>query len=101
MYLEKYTNTVQQPLYMGRTGSEQAIRVTVWRREMRWEMIELKNCQQYKTEGQTAISLTPEVDGTGSGSFLKSEAHLQLEGLYVKGSLYIKCLSVQGNFMQL
>ena len=68
---------------------------------MRWEMIELKNCQQYKTEGQTAISLTPEVDGTGSGSFLKSEAHLQLEGLYVEGSLYIKCLSVQGNFMQL
>ena len=51
--------------------------------------------------GQAAISFTPEVDGTGSGSFLKSEAHLQLEGLYVEGSLYIKCLSVQGNFMQL
>ena len=38
--------------------------------------------------------LTPEVDGTGSGSFLNSEACLQLKGLYVEGSLYIKCLSV-------
>ena len=64
-------------------------------------MVELKDCQQYETEGQTAISLTPEVDGTGSGSFLKSEAHLQLEGLYVEDSLYIKCISVYRHFMQL
>lgn len=39
-------------------------------------------------------SLTPEVDGAGSGSFLKPEAHLQLEGSYVEASLYIKCISV-------
>ena len=36
-------------------------------------------------------SLTPEVDGAGSGSFSKPEAHLQLEGSY---ALYIKCISV-------
>ena len=46
-YLEKYSSTVQQLAYRGWLAlSEQAIRVTDWRRERRWEMVELKDHQQ-------------------------------------------------------
>ena len=34
-------------------------------KERRWEMVELKDGQQQET-GQADISLTPDVDGTGS-----------------------------------
>ena len=44
-FLEKYNSTVQQ-LYTRAGTSEQARRVTDWRKERRWEMVELKNCQQ-------------------------------------------------------
>ena len=48
----------------GLGSSEQARRVTAWRRERRWEMVELNDPQQLKMEGQVAISLAPVVDGT-------------------------------------
>ena len=40
-YLEKYSSTVQRLAW-----SEQSRRVTDWRRERRWEMVELKDRQQ-------------------------------------------------------
>ena len=48
-YLENFSSTLQQLAYQGeqaRTSSEQARRVTDWRRERRWEMGELKDHQQ-------------------------------------------------------
>ena len=36
-------------------------------------MVELKDHQQ-EDGGQAAVSLTPDVDGTGSGSLLKPDA---------------------------
>ena len=39
---------------------------------------------------QAAISLTPDDDGTGSGSLLESDAHSHLEGSYVGLLLYFK-----------
>jgi len=33
-------------------SSEQARRVTDWKREKRWEMVELKDCQQQEMEGK-------------------------------------------------
>jgi len=36
----------------GLASSEQARRVTDWRRERRWEVAELKDCQQWKMEGE-------------------------------------------------
>ena len=43
---KKYSSTVQQLEYRGCMLSEQARRVTDWRRERRWEMVELKDRQQ-------------------------------------------------------
>ena len=45
-YLEKYSSTVQQAGIQGLASSEQARRVTDWRGERRWEMVELKDRQQ-------------------------------------------------------
>ena len=36
----------------GLASSEQARRVTDWRRKRRWEMVELKDCQQQEMEGK-------------------------------------------------
>ena len=44
--------------------------------ERRWE-IELKGHQQQET-GQTAVSLTPDADGPGSGYLLEPDAHSHL-----------------------
>ena len=51
---------------------EQARRVTDWRRERRWERVELKDRQQ-GDGGQGAVSVTPDADGTGSGSLLEQD----------------------------
>ena len=45
-YLEKYSSTVQQL-----ASSEQA-RITDWKQKRRWEMVELKDCQQQELEGK-------------------------------------------------
>ena len=46
-YLEKYSSTYSTTAgILGLVLSEQARRVTDWRRERRWEMVELKNNQQ-------------------------------------------------------
>ena len=37
--------------------SEQARRVTDWRRERRWEMVELKDRQQQDTEGKLHVTM--------------------------------------------
>ena len=37
--------------------SEQARRVTAWRRERRWEMVELKDRQQQDTEGKLHVTM--------------------------------------------
>ena len=42
-YLEKYSTTAG---IQGLASSEQANRVTDWRRERRWEMVELKDRQR-------------------------------------------------------
>ena len=42
-YLEKYSITAG---IQGLASSEQARRVTDWRRQRRWEMVELKDSQQ-------------------------------------------------------
>ena len=54
-------------------SSEQAKRVTHWRRERRWEMVQLKDRQQQETKGKLLISPMPDV-GTGSGSFPEPNA---------------------------
>ena len=41
--LEKYSTTAG---IQGLAWSEQARQATDWRRERRWEMVELKDCQQ-------------------------------------------------------
>ena len=46
-------------------SSEQERRVTDWRMERRWEMVELKDCQQ-----QERASCMPDVDGTTVHSHL-------------------------------
>ena len=38
---------------------------------MKWEMVELKDLQKRRL-GEAATSLTPDVDGSGSGSLLDS-----------------------------
>ena len=55
----------------GQASSEQARSVTDWKMERRWEMAELKDCQQQKTE-QAAVSVMCDADGTGSGSLMDS-----------------------------
>ena len=56
--------------------SEQAKRVTDWRRERRWDGIEMggraKGLSAVGNGGQAAISLTPDVEGTDSCSLLDS-----------------------------
>ena len=53
-------------------GSEWTARgVTDWRRERKWEMVELKD-RRKRRWGEAATSLTPDVDGPGSGSLLDS-----------------------------
>jgi len=49
-----------QWLAHGLASREQARRVTDWRRERRWEMVELKGHQQQETEGRAAASLMSE-----------------------------------------
>ena len=63
--------------------SEQARRVTNWRRERKWKMEELKNRQQQETGGQAAISLMPNSDGTHIHIF----ESLQLKGSCVRDLL--------------
>ena len=58
--------------------SEQARRVTDWTREMKWAMVELKGRQKWRAGG-AATSLTPDVDGPGSGSLLGSTLSTLLE----------------------
>ena len=53
----------------GLASREQAGRVTDWRRERRWERVELKNFQQEETEGKLQFHSH---HGTGSGSLLDS-----------------------------
>ena len=42
--------------------------------------------------GQAAISLMPDVDGTGSGSLLEPDACLQLEGSFIYRGLTVYTL---------
>ena len=67
-YLEQYITTAGT---QGLALSEQARRVPDGRREMKWEMVELKDRQKRRL-GEAATSLTPDVDGPGSGSLLDS-----------------------------
>ena len=46
--LEKYSTTAG---IQGLAWSEPARQATDWRRERRWEMVELKDCQQWETVG--------------------------------------------------
>ena len=46
--LEKYSTTAG---IQGLAWSEQARQATDWRRERRWEMVELKDCEQWETVG--------------------------------------------------
>ena len=58
-------------------SSEQARRVTDWRRETRWEMLlELKDLQQKEMEGKLQFNSCH--DGTGSGSLLEPDTRLHL-----------------------
>ena len=51
-YLQKYSTAAGiQEL----ASSEQVRRVTDWRKERRWEMVELKDCQQEKTKGKLQL----------------------------------------------
>ena len=59
----------QQLAYRG--WHEQARRITDWRRERWWEVIDLKDAHQQET-GKAASSHSLDVDGTGSGSLLNS-----------------------------
>ena len=67
----------------GLASSEQARRVTDWRREWRWEMVELKD-RQLGDGGQAAILLTPDIDGMHVCIFESS----QLEGSHVGDLMY-------------
>lgn len=67
--------------------SEQARRVTEWRREWRWEMVELTDCQG--DGGQAAISRMPDVDGMHVHIFESS----LLEDSCVGGLLYQEATS--------
>ena len=49
----------------GLASSEQARRVTDWRRKRRWEMVEMRDCQQQETEGKLQFLMT-DTDWTGS-----------------------------------
>ena len=48
-------------------SSEQERRVTDWRTARRWEDGRAEGSSAIGDGGQATISLTPEVDGTGSG----------------------------------
>ena len=61
----------------GASMSEQARRVTDWRRERRWEMVELKGCQHRRW--RVSCTVTPDVDGMHIYTF----ESLQLEGSYI------------------
>ena len=50
--LEKYSTTAG---IQGLAWSEQARQATDWRRERRWEMVELKDCQQQEMEGKPQL----------------------------------------------
>ena len=52
--------------------SEQERRVTDWRRERRWEDGRVEGSSAIGDGGQATISLTPDVDGTGSSPCLES-----------------------------
>ena len=52
-------------------------KITDWRRERRWETVELKD-STIGDGGQATISLTPDVDGTGSGSLLDSVLSIKM-----------------------
>ena len=56
----------------GWASSEQARRVTDWRRVEMWETVELKAHQQWEDRVLAAISLTSDDDGIDSGSLLDS-----------------------------
>ena len=64
-----YSTTAGIP---GLASSEQARRVTDWRRERRWEDGGAEPLSATGDGGQTAVSVMPDVDGTGSGSLLGS-----------------------------
>ena len=66
--------------YTGLASSEQARRLTDWRKERRGEMGELKDHQQQRWGG-AAISFMSDADGTHVLIFESS----QLEGSYSRG----------------
>ena len=88
MYLEKYNSTGQQLANRLLALNEQARRVTDWRREGRWEMVELKGRQQQEAEGKMQFHTRLMLMGhtLGHASF----ESLQLEGSYIGNSLYSK-----------
>ena len=76
----------------GLASREQARRVTDGRREERQEMVDLQDPSATGDGGQAAVSLTPEVDGPGSGSLLEPDASIfessPLESSHVAGRPY-------------
>ena len=68
--------------------SEQDKRVPDWRRERRWEMVELKDCQQQETEGKlqfhSCLTLMAQVLVLcWNQMHVRIFESLQLEGSYV------------------
>lgn len=81
----KSTVVLYNSWHTGLASSKRQGKVTdSGRSERRWDMVELKICEQLGDRGQAATSLMPDIDGMDTCVF-KS---LQLEGLYVGGLQY-------------
>ena len=78
--LEKYSSTATGT--QGVALNEQARRVSDWRRERRWEMLELKGRQQQETEGELAMSHVPDADDARVPVFESSQLKRLMQGTY-------------------